>query len=83
MAIKDLYNEAKSESSNKVKSTDMYEMPLQEFIDEHMELIKTLREGSREELLAEAKDQEDELKECLKEHNLTWADVENEDNEDY
>jgi nucleoside-triphosphatase THEP1 len=36
-------------------------MPLDEFIEEHKKLIKVLREGSREELLSEAKEQEEEL----------------------
>lgn len=71
MAIKDLYNEAKA---NKVDDK-MYSMPLDDYIEEHKKLIKILREGSREELLAEAEDQEDELEECLKEHGMSEDDT--------
>ena len=71
MALKNLYDETENEKKNKVKEKEVYTMPLEEFIDEHRDLIKILREGSREELLAEAEEQEDELEECLKEHGLS------------
>jgi uncharacterized protein YqeY len=67
MALK---NETENEKKNKVKEKEVYTMPLEEFIDEHKDLIKILREGSREELLAEADEQESELEECLKEHGM-------------
>lgn len=55
---------------NKVKGKPMIPMPLDEFIEEHEELIKVLREGTREELLAMAEEQEEELEECKKEHGI-------------
>lgn len=76
MALKDVYKEVESEKKNKVKGPASYSMPLDEFIEEHKRLIKILREGSREELLAEAKKQEEELEECLEEHGM---DEENEE----
>lgn len=79
MPIKDLYKEVESEKKNKVKDSKMYYMPLADFIEEHKCLIKTLREGSREELLAEAEEQEEELEECLKEHGMSEDDAEEED----
>ena len=79
MAIKDVYNEVESEKKNQIKESEMYSMPLSEYIEEHQCLIKTLREGSREELLAEAEEQEEELEECLKEHGMSEDDIEEED----
>jgi len=64
-------NEVYKESQvNKVKDSEIYSMPLNDFIKEHKKLIGILREGSREELLAEAKEQESELEECLEEHGI-------------
>ena len=70
MALKEVYKEAEKEKENMVKEDTEYSMPLDEFIEEHKKLIKILREGSREELLAEAESQEEELEECLKEHGM-------------
>lgn len=76
MALNDVYKEVENEKKNKVSEPTSYSMPISEFIDEHKRLIKILREGSREELLAEAKKQEEELEECLEEHGM---DEENEE----
>lgn len=70
MALNDVYKEVESDKKNKVSDPNSYSMPLEEFIDEHKRLIKILKEGSREELLAEAKKQEDELEECMEEHGM-------------
>lgn len=64
MKLSKLYKEAEEEKKNKPKDTKI-EMEREEFIDEHKKLIKILREGSREELLAEADRQEEELEECI------------------
>ena len=56
--ISEVYNETQQ---NKVKDSKTYSMPMDEFVNEHTRLIKILREGSREELLAEAESQEEEL----------------------
>jgi len=71
MAIKDIYKEIENDKSNTPKGKKKVEMDVEEFIDEHKELIKVLREGSREELLAMAEEQEEELEECLKEHGMS------------
>lgn len=76
MALKNLYKEVEKNKKNRIKDSEIYTMPVSEFIDEHKSLIKILREGSREELLAEANKQEEELEECLEEHGIS------EDNED-
>lgn len=80
-SIKQVYKEVEKDKANAVvdKNTITQTMDLQEFIDEHKELIKVLREGSREELLAEAEDQEEELEEVLKEHGLPPLESEEED----
>lgn len=59
MALKNIYDDSQK---NKIKSKDMTSMPFDDFVEEHFCLIKILREGSREELLAEAKKQLEELK---------------------
>lgn len=82
MALKNLYNEVENEKKNMVKEDQMYSMPLDEFIEEHKKLIEILREGSREELLAEAESQEDELEECLKEHGMSEGEDNEEENDD-
>jgi preprotein translocase subunit Sss1 len=64
MALKDTYKEAQE---NKVKDTSV-KMELDDFIEEHKKLVKILRKGDKKELAAEADSQEEELKECLKEH---------------
>jgi len=57
MAIKDLYD--------KNRSSDVT-MPLKEFVDEHTNLVRILRTGSKKEQMAEADKQEAELKEHIK-----------------
>lgn len=68
MAIKDLYKEVEEEKKNKVKPK-VVTMGIKEFCEEHKELIKVLREGSREELLAMADKQEEELEEYEEEED--------------
>lgn len=63
MALKELYKEKEEEKKNKVSEKKNVTMKLEDFIEEHKKLIKILREGSREELLAEAEKQEEELEE--------------------
>ena len=70
MALKDTYKEVEDEKKNKVKEDEVYTMSLDDFISEHKKLIKILRGGVRADLLAEAKSQEEELKECLEEHGM-------------
>lgn len=70
MMLKNLYNEAENEKKNKIKEKQVHTMSLDEYISEHQELIKVLREGSRDELLVMAKKQEEELGECLKENGM-------------
>jgi hypothetical protein len=60
--INEVYKEVEK---NKVKGPKVVTMKLCDFIEEHECLIKTLREGSREELLAEAEKQEEELEEYV------------------
>lgn len=62
MLIKDIYKEVENEKKNKPKSK-VVTMEIEEFCKEHKNLIKILRTGSREELLAEADKQEEELEE--------------------
>lgn len=64
MALNTIYKEVEKEKKNKPKKTSV-SMDLDDFIEEHKCLIKVLREGSREELLTEAKKQEEELEEYL------------------
>jgi len=73
MSIKKIYSEVESEKKNKIKEKMAY-MSLEEFIKEHKNLIEVLKEGSREELLAEAEKQEDELEKCLKKHGIEEED---------
>ena len=73
MALKNIYDDSQK---NKIKSKDMASMPFDDFVEEHLCLIKILREGSREELLAEAKEQEDELKEKCKEMGVDYNNLE-------
>lgn len=70
MSIKNLYNELENNKKNKIKDSNVVTMDLQEYLDEHKDLVKILREGSREELLAEAEEQEEEMEECMKEHGI-------------
>ena len=69
MSLTKIYSEIEKEKKNSVKSKTV-SMDLNDYIEEHNNLIEVLREGSREELLAEAEKQEDELEECLKEHGM-------------
>ena len=62
MAIKDLYKEVEKEKKNKVKPK-VVTMEIDDFIEEHKELIRVLREGTKEERLAMADKQEEELSE--------------------
>ena len=78
MALRKLYDEAKNEKMNQASGPETYSMDLEDFIEEHVELIKILRSGSRDELLKEADDQEKELTGCLKQHGMTMADVRDE-----
>jgi len=52
MAIKDFYKE---------KDDEMVSMSKEDFIDEHIHLIKVLKSGDKKALEAEAKKQEEEL----------------------
>lgn len=81
MALKNIYNEIENESKNKIKDKNMVSMPFSDFCEEHLELIKTLRQGTREELIAEAQEQEDELKAKCKELGVDYNTIE-EENED-
>lgn len=81
MEIKKLYKEAEMEKKNKVMDKKMYSMPLDDFIEEHEDLIEILEKGSKEELLAEAKKQRKELKKCLKDHGMS-AEEEDEEEDD-
>jgi uncharacterized protein YqeY len=82
MEIKKLYKEAEMEKKNKVMDKKMYSMPLDKFIKEHKDLVEILREGSREELLAEAERQEEELEKCLKDHGMSAEEDEEEDDDE-
>jgi len=75
MALKKLYDEAKSDKMNEASGPETYSMPLEDMLEEHVELIKILRSGSRDELLKEADDQEKELEGCLKQHGMKMSDV--------
>lgn len=88
--IKDLYNEVESDKKNSV-TTDKCTCDCsnccnspeyqKEFIEEHKELIKVLREGSREELLAMAEEQEEELEDFMKEIGMPEDTDESTENE--
>ena len=80
-SIKEVYSAVEKDKENE-PSSGIYSMPLQDFIDEHTKLIKILREGSRDELLSEANDQEKELKKCLKEHKQEMPSDDDEGEED-
>jgi hypothetical protein len=59
--IKEVYKEVEKEKENKVD--DMISMSRDDFIKEHTNLIKILRNGDKKTLELEAKKQEKELKE--------------------
>lgn len=67
--IKDVYKKIEEEEENTPKSKKMFTMPMDKFCEEHKRLIEVLREGSREELLAEAEKQEEELEEYEEEND--------------
>jgi len=79
--LNDVYKEVEEKKSNTPKEKGTYSMPLDAFFKEHLTLVKVLREGSREELLAEAEKQEEELEHCLEKHNMTMEDIEEDENE--
>jgi hypothetical protein len=58
-SIKEVYKEVESEKDDSVT------MELKDFIAEHKNLLKILRNGSKKELLAEADSQEKELAKYL------------------
>ena len=60
--IKEVYNEVEKEKENEVDD-DTISMSTDDFIEEHKNLIKVLRSGDKKLLEAEAKKQEEELKE--------------------
>jgi len=76
--IGDIYNEVEKKS---VKGKDLVSMLLDKFVDEHRCLVDILRTGSREELLAEAEEQEEELCKELKARGLPDDYGEEEDDE--
>lgn len=61
--INEIYEEIEHDKSNRPKGKKEIKMEYKDFCEEHKRLIKVLREGSREELLAEAEKQEEELEE--------------------
>ena len=61
-----MYGEVEKKKKNEVKGAKMApEMTEKEFVTEHKRLVKILKSGSRAELDAEAKLQQEELDECL------------------
>jgi len=60
--IKEVYKEVEDEKENEVED-DSISMPKDDFIEEHVNLIKVLRSGDKKLLEAEAKKQAKELKE--------------------
>lgn len=59
--IKEVFKEAETEKENEVKSSTVV-MELDDFIEEHKNLIKILRSGDKKALEAEASKQEKELR---------------------
>lgn len=76
--IKEVYKEVEKEKDNEVEDNKVT-MKLCDFVKEHQKLPKILREGTREELLAEANEQEEELEKELKSRGLSEEDFEEED----
>ena len=60
--IKEVYKEVEDEKENEVDD-DTISMPKDDFIEEHINLIRILRSGDKKAQEAEAKKQEKELKE--------------------
>jgi len=71
--INEIYEESQE---NKVKGGYKVTMSFEEFAKEHIELIKILLSGSREELIHEAKEQKDELCKYAKEYGYSYEDLE-------
>jgi len=83
MSIKKIYNQIEEDKQNQVQDDSMeIKMPIDEFVQEHEDLIEILREGSREELLAEADKQEQELEEKKKEYGITDSEGDNSNEND-
>lgn len=61
--LNEVYKEVENKKENTPKGKKKITMGYDEFCEEHKRLIEILREGSREELLAEAEKQEEELEE--------------------
>lgn len=81
--IKDVYDEAQMEKANKVDDLSGIKLESQqEFIEEHRELIRVMREGSREELILAAEEQEEELESFLSANNLPKSLMNDDDGED-
>lgn len=76
--LNDVYKGVEDKKSNTTKDKKEVSMEWDEFCEEHFCLIKTLREGSREELLAEAEKQEEELEEKCKEMGVDYDSLEEE-----
>lgn len=73
--IKEVYNKMKEEKANEVEDREI-SMTVEEFIDEHKNLIRVLRSGDKKALESEARKQERELKDKtgLTESDDTGAD---------
>ena len=79
MSIKNIYKEVEDKKKNEVENNDVVTMELDEFVEEHQCLVKCLREGTREELLAMADKQEEELEKELEDRGMTEDDFEEEE----
>jgi len=75
MPIKDLYTSVQKDKQSQPGKPKMFTMPLMEYLAEHKELLRVLKSGSKQELMTEATDQEKELNQCLKDHGMTMADI--------
>jgi translation initiation factor 2B subunit (eIF-2B alpha/beta/delta family) len=73
--ISEVYEDAQK---NKVKGSNKVTMDFDEFVEEHLELIKVLTRGSREELIHEAEEQKEELCKYAKEYGYSYEDLEEE-----
>ena len=76
--INEVFKEVESEKKNKVSNTTV-SMELDDFIEEHKDLIRILRTGTKEEREAEAAKQEAELTEEIGEE---YEDDEEEEEEE-
>jgi hypothetical protein len=73
--IKEVYEDS---VKNKVKGKDLISMPFNDFVKEHLCLIKILLEGSREDLINESESQKKELCKYLKERGLDFDEAKEE-----